>query len=126
MSRTTAVFDRSTLDLEQVKQYLRVDIDDDDSLIEQLLASAKIEADGYLMNPFLDKDGNPDDIPEAVNLGVLRRIAKYYDQRTDGVNSAGITGLGTTAWQADPWSMKDEAYVLWVPFKRYPWEVCND
>lgn len=47
-----AVVSRLTLDLEDVKAYLRVDIEEDDTFIESLIDAAKEDADAYLNNDF--------------------------------------------------------------------------
>jgi len=71
------------LTLDEVKQYARIDIDDDDQLLEGLIAAAE----EYLKNatgkeyPALDEDGNPIDYRlEKIYLQLL--VAYLYEQRT--------------------------------------------
>jgi hypothetical protein len=47
-----AVVSRLDITLEEAKTFLRVDGDEDDGLIEDLISSAKQAADAYLNNPF--------------------------------------------------------------------------
>jgi len=50
-------------------------------------------------------------IPDAVNGGVLRMIARLYEQRADQVGSESVSGLGSVGWNAP-----SEALILWQPY----------
>ena len=115
-----AVYDRLDLSLEEVKDWLKVEVADDDDLLEDLIDSVKREADSFLQNPFEDADGNPMDIPEDVRLGVLLKIARYYVKRSDGLASTAVTGLGSSTW-----AMDKEAQRLWVRYRIFPWSLAE-
>jgi len=75
---TTAVQDRafpSSSDggLTELKNYIKVDPSNtaDDYVLETALESAKEDADTYIGDPFEDADGNDQEIPKKVELGVL-------------------------------------------------------
>lgn len=113
----TAVYDRLDLTLDEVKEWLKVETSDDDQLIEDLLDSVKREADSFLQNPFEDEDGNPEDIPEDIKLGVLMKIARYYEKRVDGLASLNVSGLGSRDWEG-----LSEVKNLWLRYRKFPWE----
>ena len=94
MARITAVQDRLTLDLAEVKAYLRVEHDEEDALLEELVKGAKASADAFLNNPFQDASGAPEPIPDDVKLWVLRRVAFLYEQRVENVRSDQLQGVG--------------------------------
>ena len=95
MARITAVQDRLNVTLEDAKTYLRVDADDEDTLIESLIGEAKASADAFLNNPFTDSAGANEDIPADVKAWVLRRVAFMYEQRVENVRADSVTGVGT-------------------------------
>lgn len=81
---TTAVVDRSVVDVEAVKAALGIEGTELDDRIEELLEEAKIEADSYLGNPFLERDQSsgryvdPEvelPIPRLVERGVVAYVA---------------------------------------------------
>ena len=96
MARITAVQTRLNVTTEEAKAYLRVDGDDEDALIEELVKAAKASADAFLNNPFQDASGAPELIPDDVKLWVLRRVAYLYEQRVENVRADVLTGVGTT------------------------------
>ena len=76
--------------LEEVKKYARIDIDDDDMLIETMIASAE----EYLKNatgkeyPETDENGNKINYElEKIYLQLL--IAHWYEQRSPAGNGKG-------------------------------------
>lgn len=78
---------------DEVKNYLRVDIEDDDTLITTLMAAAE----AYLQNatgkeyPEKDEAGNtPDYTLEKVYLNLL--IAYWYENRSAAANSKSFNG----------------------------------
>lgn len=73
----------SDIDLETVKNYLRVDFDGDDALIEACLASATKYAQDYTGLDEEDLDELPD-----IPLAVLALCADLYEQRQATVPSA--------------------------------------
>lgn len=90
----TAVQDRLVVTLEEAKNYLRVDHDEDDSLIETLVSAAKASADAFLNNPFPTSGPYESGIPAPVKVWVLRRVAATYENRLEGARSDDVHGLG--------------------------------
>ncbi len=83
---TTAVVDRSVTDLDAVKNALGIPLTDAtlDDRIDDLLEEAKVEADEYLGNPFLERDAKTGcyvdphvekAIPRKVERGVIYYVA---------------------------------------------------
>lgn len=81
----------SELTIDIIKQYLRIDGDDDDILVELLFASAKAYATGYMGCTEEDLDKWPD-----VTIAILAMIADTYEVRqfTTSVISASPLILG--------------------------------
>lgn len=61
--------------VDEVKTHLRIDHDDEDSLIEGLIAQAQAVAEDYCRVEF------DDEAPEPVRLAVMLMIAHYYENR---------------------------------------------
>ena len=83
------------ISLEEVKQYARIDIDEDDQLLETLI----IAAEEYLKNatgkeyPETDGDGNKNNYElEKIYLQLL--IAHWYEQRSISGNGKGTYAGG--------------------------------
>lgn len=91
----TAVQTRLTVTLAEAKAYLRVDGDEEDELITELIGAAKAGADAFLNNPFVDSAGAPLVIPNDVKLWVLRRVAFLYEQRIENLRADVMAGVGT-------------------------------
>lgn len=69
------------LDLEFVKNYLRVDYDDDDILIKTIMSAAESFMMSYLdldMDEIIDDQGA---VPEAFTISYLAIISHWYDRR---------------------------------------------
>jgi hypothetical protein len=108
-----AVADRLDVPIETLRQYLKVDDDSDDLVISDLFESAKHEADQFLNNPFLGADGEDQSIPPPVRTWVLKRLARDYARREDGLASDSATGVGSTTWGAGEYTE------LW-PYRKSP------
>lgn len=108
-----AIRDRLDLGLEEVKKYLRVDDDHDDVLIEALIESTKEFADEFCNNPFTKADGDEQPIPAAIKVWCLKRIARNYERRAEGMAYDQAIGAGSISW-GDP-----EYAELW-PYRRLP------
>ena len=81
------------LTLDEVKSYLRIDLDDDDPLLQTLMAAAE----GYLKNatgkeyPELDGHGNKIGYElEKIYLNLL--IAYWYENRTAAATNKSFKG----------------------------------
>ena len=66
----------SELTIDLVKQYLRIDGNDDDILVNLLLESAKAYASGYMGCAIEDMDQWPD-----VTIAILAMVADTYEVR---------------------------------------------
>lgn len=95
-----AVTTRLTVTTAEAKHYLRVDHDEDDALITELIAAAKASADAFLNNPFTARDGTPNPIPLDVKTWVLRRVAFLYEQRVENLALETLAGVGTADYGA--------------------------
>lgn len=93
---TAAVQERLTLTVDEAKLYLRVDHDDEDALLEELITSAKAAADQFLNNPFTAPDGSPGPIPEVIKTWVMRRVSMLYEHRQEGLRGDMVQGLGSS------------------------------
>ena len=61
--------------VDEVKTHLRIDHDDEDTLIEGLIAQAQAVTEDYCRVSF------GDEAPEPVRLAVMLMIAHYYENR---------------------------------------------
>lgn len=96
-----AVTDRLDLTVSDVKDYLKVSGNAEDSVIEILLESAKEAADEYLNNPFTASSGEDLPIPNAVSLWCLQWCGRNYTRRSLGITSEDVDDLGQIDW-GDP------------------------
>lgn len=108
-----AVADRLDVPIETLRQYVKMDDDSDDPVISDLFESAKHEADAFLNNPFLDAEGNEQPVPPPVRTWVLKRMARDYVRREEGLASDSATGVGSTTWGASEYTE------LW-PYRKSP------
>lgn len=91
----TAVQERLTITVQEAKLYLRVDGSEEDTLIEELITSAKASADAFLNNPFTSRDGTMLAIPAPVKAWCLRRVAFLYEHRVETLRADTVPGAGT-------------------------------
>lgn len=119
-TNTTAIVDRSTLALAEVKSYLKIDSASFDTQLIRLLLSAKQQADLYCSNPFQDADGNDLDIPEAVEQWCLEWIAYKYHRPALNLQSVNVQGVGSSRWGVGPrgGAAGSSVYDDLLPFKR--------
>ena len=62
--------------VEEVKEHLRIQHDEEDVLIEKLIAQAQTAAEDYCRVQFTDEDA-----PGTVRLAVLLMVGHYYENR---------------------------------------------
>jgi uncharacterized phage protein (predicted DNA packaging) len=115
MAIITAIKERSRVDLELMKQHLRLDIEDtsEDDLIEFYLLGAKDAADNYCGNPFVDADGADRPIHPCVDVWIVRKVASVYTFRESVVKSVAAVGAtgAITLTQQD----RDDLFPGWKP-----------
>jgi len=75
-----ALKDNITITLEELKNYLKVENTEDDSLINDLLESACEAAEN-----FMGQDFTGETVPKTVIKWIKKRIAKDYEIRTEGM-----------------------------------------
>ena len=63
------------LTIDEVKNHLRIQYDEEDALIEKLIAQAQAAAEDFCRVQF------GDDAPEPVRLAVLLMVSHYYENR---------------------------------------------
>lgn len=116
MPRITAVQDRLQLNMAEVKAYLRVEHDEEDALLEELVKAVKTSADSYLNNPFTGASGAEEPIPDDVKVWVLRRVAYLYEQRLENVSGDTLAGVG----EVDYGKVSSFDYTLFRPYRLNP------
>lgn len=73
------------LSIEEVKTHLRIQHDEEDTYIGDLIAKAQAAAEDYCRVAF------PDDAPESVRLAVLLMTSHYYENRENSDSVAYAT-----------------------------------
>ncbi len=93
--------ERLTLELAQVKTFLRVDGSEEDDTIGDMITAAKQKADEYCNNYFTDDgliDGDPQDIPIAIKLWCMSAIGRMYELRPNGLTTEYSKDLSQNVW----------------------------
>ena len=70
--------------LEDAKAHLRVQHDEEDTLIEGLISQAQAAAEDFCrvsFEPFLDATGSETEVPGPVKLAVLLMVGYFYEHR---------------------------------------------
>jgi uncharacterized phage protein (predicted DNA packaging) len=65
------------LDLDSVKEYLRIDHTDDDNLLTTMLVAAKSFIQSYLNQKFTDFE----EIPDEFTIACLALVSHWYEKR---------------------------------------------
>lgn len=78
------------LDLEFVKEYLKVDYEDEDTLIRSLTIASVSYIEAILGYKIRERWPLTDDIPEELTIAALMIIANWFDNRQ--LQTAGILG----------------------------------
>ncbi|MFB5197878.1 head-tail connector protein [Neobacillus sp. KR4-4] len=65
------------IDLAYVKDYLRIDFEDDDNMISTMLVASKSFIQSYLNRKFTDFE----EIPEEFTIAALALVAHWYEKR---------------------------------------------
>ncbi|GMU51003.1 MAG: hypothetical protein AMXMBFR33_01490 [Candidatus Xenobia bacterium] len=99
-----AVVDRSTVTLETVKLYAKVESSDEDALLQLLLDAAKEDADAYMGNAFQNADGEDLPIPNWVERWLLQQVSRDYEHRPDGLQIEQVNQLGFVNWSQRDYS----------------------
>jgi hypothetical protein len=84
--------DRIVVSVEEMKDYLRIDNDLDNPMIEDFINGAKEQADNYMQNDFTTIDETTGElvltpIPLSVYRAVKSLVAYWYYNREDFVSS---------------------------------------
>lgn len=69
----------------EIKDYLRIDNNYDDVLIDTLVSAAIDHCEAYLNRPILDKnmtDANRWKVPESIKIAIFMLVAHWYENRT--------------------------------------------
>ena len=64
------------LTVDEVKEHLRIQHDEEDALIERLIAQAQAAAEDYCRVQFPDEEA-----PKPVRLAVMLMVSHYYENR---------------------------------------------
>lgn len=84
------------LTLEEVKEYLRIDSNDEDTLIGSLILVAKEHCENYLQSTL------PEEVPMPVKQALLILIGHFYEERVGE-------------------SIPNVVYVLLSPYRAHLW-----
>jgi uncharacterized phage protein (predicted DNA packaging) len=96
------------LTVAEIKAYLRIDQDLDDTFLADLIKVAQEQADNFLQNEFQEQNESGEwvdiPVPFSIKLACLKMIASWYETKSDdtsGVNAGGVTlQLGEIPWDA--------------------------
>lgn len=70
------------LTLEYVKEYLRVDFNEDDIFIQNMIVAAQSFIQNHLNRKFTDWTNNGEEVPAEFTISALSIIAHWYENRT--------------------------------------------
>lgn len=96
------------ISLNEAKHYIKVEHDQDNDYITDLIAISIEQADLFLQNDFRKQDENGEwvdlPVPFSIKLACLKMIASWYETRTDdqpSVNAGGaVIQLGEIPWDS--------------------------
>lgn len=98
----TAIQDRLSLTLAEVKEFMRIDADntDYDVTLARLITASLRMADDYCQNDFLDEDDGVTelDIPDSVYSWCISWIGRHAERGPNGVDLVQIRELGSIKW----------------------------
>ena len=82
--------DNINITVDIAKNFLKVDADmkDDDDLIHKMLDGASNRAQRFMNNEFTSGE-----VPADVELWILKRVARTYERRTEGLSSEGVSDI---------------------------------
>lgn len=69
-----------TVTLEKTKEWLRIEGDNEDALLESLIEAAEDIVEGVLRFPLSDYE---QEIPEPVNQAIYFTVSKLYEERNE-------------------------------------------
>ena len=70
------------LTLDYVKDYMRVDIEEDDLLIQHMIIAAQSFIQSHLNRKFTDWTNIGEEVPPEFTISALTMIAHWYENRT--------------------------------------------
>jgi hypothetical protein len=93
--------DRLTIELEEVKNYLKLDPHDEseDAFLTDLINVAKEQADAYLNNDFNAYENGELkllELPFSIKIACLKMIGTWYEIRTDAITSHTVAGFSVS------------------------------
>jgi uncharacterized phage protein (predicted DNA packaging) len=86
--------DNLIITLEDVKNFLKVEHDADDDLIEKLVNAAAIKAEQVTNRSFDEEDD--DEVLDAIEVWIMQRVARIYQRRIEGLSSESVLGLAAS------------------------------
>jgi uncharacterized phage protein (predicted DNA packaging) len=92
------------LSLAEAKKHLRVEFDDDDELIGNLITASREYAEGFLNRKLVaaEEGAEPPVVPQKWKQAMLLLIGHWYEHR-ESVNAGGLTeipmGVDMLLWQ---------------------------
>lgn len=127
----TAVQDRLSLTLTQVKARIGVKGTDDDDYLTDVLAAALEAADAYMQNPFLQRDAEDDyesyldgpvtvAIPSRVKLGVIEWV-RLYRNKSDRRQTSRTTEDLSEGLKSFKDAEREIEDTYWAPYRLEWW-----
>ena len=112
--------ERLAITVEETKSYLKVEHDEDDTLISDLIDVAIEQADTLMNNEFTEVDEDTGEetettIPTSVKLACLKMVAAWYEHRGDQTVNVRLGDRSVTLGEV-PW----DARRLLRPYCRLP------
>lgn len=98
-----------TITAEDAKNFLRVDHDEDDGLIQKMIDGAANTAEKFLNRDF---DDDEDGVPDDIELWIMMRVARNYERRMEGLKAEGLSH------QRTDWGEEDFSGL--IPYRKTP------
>ena len=114
--------DRIVVSVEEMKSYLRIDNDLDNAMIQDLIISAKEQADNYMQNDFTTINETTGElvltpIPLSVYRAIKGLVAYWYYNREDFVQNENAGTYQKGKAKDVPMNFYD---TLWA-YRKEPW-----
>ena len=109
--------DMISISNDEVKAYLRIDDDSEDTLIPIYINAVIGEIDEYVFEDFI-RDGEEmtqtqkDNRVNTVKMAALKRIGNYFGKRASGMTSEKIDDVGAVTYN------EQSAKIYWLPYAK--------
>lgn len=115
-----ALADRLKIDLPKLKDYLKIDFDDSDALLADLVKAAKDQVSLHLNNDFTEVGADgvlvEKPIPFSLNLAVYQIVGAWHETRSVGVTAKNVGGISYTVGGS---KFPLETLALLAPYRKW-------